>query len=99
MWVRRPSPSPRCSSSALVVGQKLDAVAERVAGVEAPAAFDSIVPLDVIAVRGEPLGELVQLGRAADAESRVRALRRKVRVVRSEVELLAARLEPDAAGV
>ena len=82
----------------LKVGQKLDAVPERVARVEAPAALDPLVPLDVVAVRGEPFRDLVELHRAPDTESRVRALRRKVRVVRSEVKLLAACLEPDAAG-
>ena len=51
------------------VRQKLDAVPERVARVEAPAALDPIVPLDVVAVRGEPFRELVELRRAADTES------------------------------
>ena len=77
-----------------MVSQKLDAVLERIARVEALAPFDPLVPLDREAGRGQSARELVEIVEASDAEARVGSSRGGVGSVGAEVELLRSHTKP-----
>ena len=78
-------------------GQHLDPVAPRVAGEEAAAAGDAIVPADVRAGRRQRLGQRVELRVGAGAQAGMGLGRGREVLGHADVQLLRAGREPDAA--